>query len=795
MLPVLLLIILGEVETLRTAQLKGNLVFETEQLSSVTINPHYIQFNRQFDLTNIYNAILLLTNYTDSYEQYCNEIQKDRKRVYDMFQIKSMYYKAATDCRNNFGYLPEIKTEAEADRLVELMKLIDVKETPAGLTISNRNLIYQRSHKNNTYHHYKFCLQCQTVSAFLPPADKNRKIMVYAYDDDNQLHIRESACYVDKCNETTYICTKGSEFDDSVLTLLATHSCIRDTASMKETNKFLMQEYEGFVDATNTNLKRRKRFAPPHRRKRSLAPLSRNKRMIPAIPLMVGGMLGGGIMSSAMGTLNPFTFVGEVVGGIFGLATARELKMTQEMIKQVSNELDKVKVNQVQMAEAMNAMMVHAGRLEKLLRFQTHDTAVIYGEIDGKIAMRHLQSTIQLTLLKVHASMVSARQYKPSPYVFGQKDLRALAADQRYFKHKLTTNLEEVATALVVVNNKFTFLIAVPIKEDKSNYQTYRIHQLPIFNNNKTYKAILSNEYYAININTHEYIPLTDSDYSECSMRPLCATQAPIYTITSKSPCEISSFIFSKQTCPLEIAPPAVPSFRNYANTTFYSVPSPLQVNVRCSINGRVLSKHEKIDGIGSFQTHTGCITQITEQAQIRPIHVAEIHDLDSNSVFGVLNQFDFSAIQYPKEPDQETTTMRPITLLEVSSFSEGLNLLFDVKTTSTDVARVFLVIAILFIFFLSLYACIPSFKLWFNDCCSITKPHKYWGRKYMNVPQFVKIQQTNTIKERIMHYINRFRNIFTRTSQNQTNQSNNANIFHEFQDNHLYPNLNAHNV
>jgi hypothetical protein len=65
-------------------------------------------------------------------------------------------------------------------------------------------------------------------------------------------------------------------------------------------------------------------------------------------------------------------------------------------------------------------------------------------------------------------------------------------------------------------------------------------------------------------------------------------------------------------------------------------MPEPLIVNVRSTINGKTISKHESIDGIGSFQAHTGCTTQVTEQAQIRPMHVAEIYDLEGNLIFGV---------------------------------------------------------------------------------------------------------------------------------------------------------------
>jgi hypothetical protein len=181
---------------------------------------------------------------------------------------------------------------------------------------------------------------------------------------------------------------------------------------------------------------------------------------------------------------------------------------------------------------------------------------------------------------------------------------------------------------------------------------------------------------------------------------------------------------------------------------------------------------------MGSFQAHTGCTTQVTEQAQIRPMHIAETHDLGGNSIFGVLKQFDYSLLKYPKEPDQNTTIHRPLTILEVSSFKEGLNMLFNVKTTSTDVVRTAAIILFTIFLFTIIYMCLPSFRLWFNDCCSITKPHKYWGQKYTNVPHFVKIHtDAPTLKERWTRFCTNIRTHFTRTSQSTETHTHRSNI------------------
>lgn len=252
----------------------------------------------------------------------------------------------------------------------------------------------------------------------------------------------------------------------------------------------------------------------------------------------------------------------------------------------------------------------------------------------------------------------------------------------------------------------------------------------------------------------------------------------------------------NKQICPLEIAHPKGPSFLNYGNTTYYSVPHVLDVHVSCNIQGQSLNTIQQIDGIGSFQAHTGCITHVTESAQVRPIHIAEIHDLASDSIFGVLKQFDFSAVTYPPEPNLNTTTQKPITILDATNFSDGLKIIFDIEATSTDVIRVFLVIFVFLAIFLTIYGCSKTFRLWFNDCCSFTKPTKFWSRKYDNVPHFIKARARKTnshIHERMQHIFSAIRkplrkDVVKEQPTSSETYNNDEDIRTIFQTQRLYP-------
>ena len=774
MLPILLVFFVTEGLAIRTAELKGNLLYESEQQKPVIINPHYVQFNREFDLSEIKTALDLLDQYTESYAAYCQDAQRDSKRLYNMFFTEGNFLEAKEKCRESHGYLPEVRTPEESDRILDFLKLLDITETPAGLSIDyhTKDVIYTRTNELNKYHLYAPCSNCPSNSPnkssvlFSQIKINDRPALIYTISDGRLAIAFDTKCLNKEnnpaCKKNKILCTKGNEYDNNFIMAMVSHACARDGQFMKQTNTYLRAEYESFLHPIT-------KPHNTHRRKRTI--LTRRKRFLPLVPI-IGGAIGGGVLSGAFSRVNPFHFLGRMVGGIFGLATARDLRLTHYMIRSLSNQLDKVRANQAQLYEATHALMQHAAKLQLMIQFQGHDVAVMYGELDSKVSMRYLQSVIQMTLLKIHASIVSARQGKPSPYVFGAKDLETISLDRKYSSKPLTNDIDEVAVTVAITDeDTFIFLIAVPIVEEKTFFRLFKIVKLPLFHLSNNYIIHTQHEHYGINLNTNEYLVLSQEDYHACSSQPLCSTNGPVYAITNNSPCEISSFIQNKQICPIDLINSQLsPTFLNYGNSTYYSVPHPHDIYVRCSIQGLVQSQHEVIDGIGSFSAHTGCVVQVAESAQIRPLHVAEIQNLAGNSVFGVLKQFDFSALKYPPDPIHNTTTMKPLTIFEVDNFHEGLKLLLDIQTNSTDVARAFLIIFLLILFFLIIYCASTNFRLWFNDCCSFTKPSKFWGRQYQNVPEFIRSTPNTlqTCKQKIQNCISHIKRPF---KQPQTQQ------------------------
>jgi len=185
----------------------------------------------------------------------------------------------------------------------------------------------------------------------------------------------------------------------------------------------------------------------------------------------------------------------------------------------------------------------------------------MYGELDTKLTMRYVQSLIQMTLLKIHAAVMAARMGRPSPYTFSSKDLDEINLSKEYHDKRLTSQIDDVSATIAIVENKYTFIMAVPVKTEDSQFQILKVRKLPIFRNNVTYNIKTSGENYGINIRKNEFRVLSEKEYLVCAKDNICLAPGPVFTVKEDSPCEITSFFYNTQSCPLEVAQPAGPHF------------------------------------------------------------------------------------------------------------------------------------------------------------------------------------------------------------------------------------------
>ena len=764
-------------ETLHSS-LRGSLLFEQLAFRPITVNPQYFNFYRQFNISHIQSALDILVEYEQLYTRLCTDIAHMPELSPEFYTVTVNGTDYHSTCIRSGGYLPEIRTKHEALLLTQLMIGHNITLTPAGIDTNSNTLLY-RSDKSSITDAVKlqYCsVNCPLLSQQLPPSQFDSLFNNYYKLPPNIAHYRlyDSTLTLAPIEPTNSIifCMKSREVGLTALHFMLRSSCNRDTVEITEQNKLLALEVSNFLSPQHRNL-----FNFDHRDLNENMPQHKSKRSA-IIPLVSLFLLGGAVTQKS-----PLDAIGSLGASVFGLGSKQDMVITKQKLQEHATQISNLAINQELIVKAINDIQNHINSLTQFNNFASHKVAQAYAELDNKGLIRHLQNLIQLTLLKMQSAVNSATQAIPSPYVFSNKDLQNITHTFRMNDIMLTTNLNEISASILLVDNQITFMFNVPVNDDRNKFHFYEIRQLPVFINGKSYKVDIENNFIGINDYTNEYILLSQTEFQRCLILPICILPSPFIRITELSPCEILTFKDNIQTCPIVEIPRAPPVFYTYKNTTIYSIPNSIQIHITCKQGRQTQSTYKKISGMGTFDVTPGCMIHIPPDTNIRPEYMIGQEYLTADTLMGTITEYTKDSAFIPLLLNVSTSTLKPLKINEISSFQQGIDLIFNHEQLGTEVVRILAYLGIVIVVIYSMTCCFPRFKLWLKSFCLITKPEKYWGmRKYVIPSPFVRQSKINDPpSDPLETYMSTFRlrlaKLLNRTSQSETFPDKKQNI------------------
>jgi hypothetical protein len=757
-------------EAMKVSTLRGSLLFEQLAYRQITVNPQYFNFYRQFNMTHIENAIEVLLDYEKLYTRLCRDIVHMPEMAPEFVKVQANNTIFTEACRSVGGYLPELRSEQEADLLKQMMTVHGLRVIPAGVLVNKGKFVYM-SDRNQVLDitRYRYCIKdCPTLSYqlnydhfnsltnndFKMPTNEPHYVL-----SDGTLTIGPTPI-----NKQFIICMKNRDIGLTALHFMLRSSCSRDSIEIKEQNKLLANEVAQFVSPQPKLL-----FNRLDNRNLNDNYHKRTRRTV--IPLVSLFLLGGAVTRQS-----PLDALGSLGASMFGLGTKQDMIITKQKLQEHATQISNLAINQELIVKATNDIQ---SQIEVLSRFQhvaSHKIAQAYAELDNKGLIRHLQNLIQLTFLKMQSAINSATQSIPSPYVFSNKDLQNITHTFRMNDIMLTTNINEISASVLVVDNQYTFMFNVPVHDDRNRFHFYEIRQLPVFADNKSYQINVANKYVGINDFTNEYILLSNTEFQRCLILPICILPSPFIKITDQSPCEILTFKDNAQRCPLTEVKNLPPIFYTYKNTTTYSIQSPMQIHVTCKQGRMTQSTYKTISGMGTFDVNPGCMIHVPPDTNIRPEYMIGQEYLSGDTLMGTIKEYTKDKAFLPLLLNVSTSTFKPLKIQEISTFEQGIDLIFNYENTATEVVRIIAYLAIAILILYSLTCCFPKLKLWLKSFCLITKPEKYWGmRKYIIPSPFIRKSKLNINppSDPLETYMSSFRQrlakIINKTSESET--------------------------
>ncbi len=127
----------------------------------------------------------------------------------------------------------------------------------------------------------------------------------------------------------------------------------------------------------------------------------------------------------------------------------------------------------------------------------------------------------------------------------------------------------------------------------------------------------------------------SETEFDYCTQYPFCNVSQPFWKINHDSPCEVRSFKVNSTVCPVKQDSKAQASFISNRNTTYFSLPKPMEIHEICS--DAEFSEHQTINDYSFFNISDGYEVKINSEILFRPGFVASVYALTENTLFKIL--------------------------------------------------------------------------------------------------------------------------------------------------------------
>jgi len=148
-------------------------------------------------------------------------------------------------------------------------------------------------------------------------------------------------------------------------------------------------------------------------------------------------------------------------------------------------------------------------------------------------------------------------------------------------------------------------------------------------------------------------------------------------------------------------------------------------------------STFKTVNGLGTFEISPGCTIHVPPDTNIRPEYLIGQELLEDESIIAIVHD-KVNNIIYPQALNVSTSTFKPLIIQNVTSLSQGIDLIFNHDSALTEIVRVIIYIAIVLFFLFTIAMCYKPFKDWVATFCLCRKPEAFW-RKWYDMPRFAR--------------------------------------------------------
>ncbi len=383
--------------------------------------------------------------------------------------------------------------------------------------------------------------------------------------------------------------------------------------------------------------------------------LSRHIRAIGLLPVVAttfGGTMVGNAISSAYSGDAPLSWFGDTLGPLFGFATKKEVKRQFDHITHISTEVQALKMGGLELEKAVNAVNKRVDHYGEVVISGMKATMTLMMEMDLKALARYMIVLLTANTNKYSNLYLAASNGKNVPSGLSPSELKAVADRVKADKGiVLSTDLRQVGTLLMVVDNEIQLIFKVPILDDNQLFHFYSVLPIPIFSNDTTSGNIttlvpeLDAEYIGISKSGTSYIVVSSAEFSRCTTTPhLCQISSPILPMNKAAHCIVSTYVSDKLTCPLvEVDSKPIPFMHIKNNVTIYSMPEPTALFIKCADPSSLHQYRDEtvvLKGMGTATFRSGCTATFPDGTHFNTPSFLPSEELPDLKLFNLLRTY-----------------------------------------------------------------------------------------------------------------------------------------------------------
>ena len=317
--------------------------------------------------------------------------------------------------------------------------------------------------------------------------------------------------------------------------------------------------------------------------------------------------------------------------------------VTKKDFSKLAHNMNDIRINQVQLQDAMRQIVTRMNHYESNIKDIYNGVAAQNMELDIRFFNRHLQSVLATTLNSYAQAFLAAMDGKTSPYALSPIELQKLSSDIHTEKRiTLDTNINNVRTTALILNNTIRFFFEVPIISEEASFKFYSIIPVPAFYKNETFLPDIDATNIAISKDGTKYTTLTPEESAKCmNIPPICKTHRPITPVSNKALCVISTYTTSQRTCKMKPTSSTADPFLYFEDVTLYfSVPYNTSLFISCPKTRQLDEQNEMtaiLYGMGEAKYRPSCTITLPDSTTYKTPSRPEVHLINGWPMFDII--------------------------------------------------------------------------------------------------------------------------------------------------------------